>query len=182
VEAENPFEVPLLKVEWAKTQIQDLESRIKAFADSKPYKRVSQNHPKARNLIFQKIRFVKPVPRVIEIVIGQIVNCLREALDNAGYGIAVVSGKVKPLKCHFPFANDREALKNALGNFKDIPQEILALFCKFKPYKGGNDLLWALNRMCVAHKHKIGLAPVGLGIINVQDIRVTGGTVGLPCV
>lgn len=38
----------------------------------------------------------------------------------------------------------------------------------FKPYKGGNNALWALNELCNAPKHKmiypIGIGGVGLGL------------------
>jgi hypothetical protein len=36
-----------------------------------------------------------------------------------------------------------------------FPQEILSILMRFKPYKGGDDLLWALNRICAANKHRL---------------------------
>jgi len=59
-------------------------------------------------------------------------------------------------------------LNNAAGGCKDLPTEIRDLFRRFKPYKGGNDALWAMNELCNAPKHKM-LYPVVIG----------GGSVGL---
>ena len=52
-----------------------------------------------------------------------------------------------------------------------MPPEILALFRAFKPYKGGNDALWALNKLCNAKKH-CALIPFDIGRANVSITQV----------
>jgi hypothetical protein len=41
------------------------------------------------------------------------------------------------------------------GRCKNIPEQIYPFFRALQPYKGGNDLLWALNDVCVRDKHKL---------------------------
>jgi hypothetical protein len=57
-------------------------------------------------------------------------------------------------------------LNNLAGGSKDLPTEIRALFCEFKPYKGGNNTLWGLNELCNTPKHKM-LYPVAIGSGNI---------------
>ena len=70
--------------------------------------------------------------------------------------MAIAAGRVNPRHAYFPvYANVAEFDKSARGLCKDIPEEIFALFRALKPYKGGNDILWALNRIAISEKHKI---------------------------
>jgi hypothetical protein len=51
---------------------------------------------------------------------------------------------------------------HAKGACKDLPTEITALFVSFKPCKGGNNALWALNELANTPKHKM-LIPIVIG-------------------
>ena len=53
-------------------------------------------------------------------------------------------------------------LDNLAGGCKDLPVEIRALFAAFKPYKGGNNALWAMNELCNIPKHQM-LNPLAMG-------------------
>jgi hypothetical protein len=52
------------------------------------------------------------------------------------------------------------------GRFKDLPQEMISLFRSLQPFKGGNDLLWALNKLCVVNKHKMLAHVAVMGRLN----------------
>jgi hypothetical protein len=43
---------------------------------------------------------------------------------------------------------------------------------RFKPYKGGNDLLWALNGICNVNKHRM-LVPVVIRLERMTQIHAT---------
>ena len=53
------------------------------------------------------------------------------------------------------------------------------MFRSFNPYKGGNDLVWALNRLCNTSKHRL-LTPVGIasGGISVKHMTLSSGPTG----
>jgi hypothetical protein len=44
---------------------------------------------------------------------------------------------------------------NLMGRTKQLPEEIRALFRTLKPYRGGNNALWALNEIDNADKHAL---------------------------
>ncbi|MGA9754234.1 MAG: hypothetical protein WBV23_03740, partial [Desulfobaccales bacterium] len=71
--------------------------------------------------------------------------------------LAVTGGFVSPqFEAKFPFADNVPKFNGMLDRgFKNFSPEIVALAMGFKPYKGGDDLLWALNRICAANKHRL---------------------------
>jgi len=103
-------------------------------------------------------------------ILFDIASNLRAALDQAGYAATVASGNIKLEKTNFPFADSLANLNNNIDGprnvCRDLPPEITAIFRGFKPYKGGNDPLWALNKLCNTKKH-CALVPLQIGSATV---------------
>jgi hypothetical protein len=150
------------RLDRGKEHIVDLEREFQAFLDSKPYARVVEAHSNGTDQL-HKIKFTRPLPGSLADVAADAADNLRSALDQAAYAIAHATGKANP-QAFFPFAGSAAEFENALkGRCKDLPQDILTLFRTFQPYRGGNDLLWALNRICVTNKHRL-LVPIGISV------------------
>lgn len=168
------FESSRRKIARAKQHLIDLQREIGKFAQKEPYKRVVEPDSQHPDHQVHKIKLTEPLPVIIGDIAADMVQNLRNALDNAGYSVAAAGGRVNPKFAAFPFAGSIAQMANALGRSKDIPQEIQSLFVGFQPYRGGNDILWALNEMCVADKHKM-LIPIGTGIVRAKAaLRGTG--------
>ena len=77
-----------------------------------------------------------------------------------------------PKRTQFPIGDDLSGLNNLIGRnvSKDLPDEIVTLFRSFKPYKGGNDAIWALNKLANA-KHT-SLIPVAMAADAMLDVHV----------
>jgi len=130
----------------------------------------------------QKLKFTGPIPLEASSIVSDAANNLRDALDHACNAVAVASGKSDPRYAVFPFAGSSADLENAIrGRSKDLPDEILSLIRTFKPYKGGNEILVALNSVANANKHGM-LRPMArsTGVVNMQIERVSGGHFGIP--
>jgi hypothetical protein len=64
-----------------------------------------------------------------------------------------------PQACPFPFADKDYELERVIkGRCKNVPTEIIDLMQTFKPYRSGNDLLWALSKLSVVNRHQRLLA------------------------
>jgi hypothetical protein len=163
----DPFESSHRKIAWAEKRLTDLEGEIGDFTALNPYTRVVEPHPDQPGHVVHKIKLTKAVPEHFANIVGEVVDSLRSALDNAGYtvALAVAPPGTDPKNTAFPFARSAAQMANALGRSKDIPQQIQSLFCGFQPYLGGDDLLWSLNEICNTNKHKI-LIPIGNGVIR----------------
>ena len=161
----DPFDSSRRKIARAKEHLANLEGKVKEFVLSDPYARVVEPHPDKPEYFIHKIKLTKPLPSSFADIAGEMAQALRNALDNAGYAVAIASGCINPKFTAFPFAGSVAQMANTLGRSKDIPQQIQSLFCGFQPYPGGDDLLWALNEICVTDKHKM-LVPIGTAILR----------------
>jgi hypothetical protein len=154
----------------AKYHIGNLRAQIESFMQDKPWSQIIEDDFELGKQI-HKVRFGKVLAENLPNIVFDAANNLRSVLDQAGYAAAAASGVNKPKNSFFPVADDEAGLRHVIGRkrCKDLPPEILALFCGFKPYKGGNDAIWALNRLVNTKKHAL-LVPVGLA-----GFGITGG-------
>jgi hypothetical protein len=139
----------------AQYHINDFNSLIKGFIQSQPYTIFIDKECNSGKDT-HKLRFAERLPDILPCVLFDAVNNLRAALDQAGYAAARASGKVTPKKTNFPFADDSTALDNQIDRrhvCDDLPAEIVAYFRGLKPYEGGDNILWALNKLCNTKKH-----------------------------
>jgi hypothetical protein len=158
------FHSAKLRLSRAKEHLIDLNDRIKAFFDAKPYKLVVESDSNGW-IHAHKIKFTKPFPDDFAVVAADVVDNLRSALDQSWFAIAIISRVIKSSgKAYFPFADNASDFDSVLRRgCKNFPHDILTLLRTFKPYKGGNDLLWALNRICATNKHEM-LAPTSINV------------------
>ena len=155
----------------AKHHIQDVKSQVDAYIKSKPGTYAVEIDPDGFHKL-HKVRFIRP-PEIIANIVFDAANNLRATLDQAGYASAVAANSSSLKATKFPFAPD--AIKfgqNVIGGCKDLPPAIRTLFASFKSYKGGNDILWAMNELCNTSKH-LSLVPVSLKRGAMGWVKVT---------
>ncbi len=170
----DPFHSSKYKLMWAKNHIRDLERRINEFYKSEPCGIVVETDPNTSEEVY-KVKLIKPMPADLEGITGDAVDNLRSVLDQAGYAVSIGTRK----KTAFPFADSEAQLQNVINrSCKDLPKEIVDLMRSFKPYKGGNDLLWALNKICNANKHTV-IKPtaVAIGGVIINHLQFRGGLI-----
>ncbi|MGA2590105.1 MAG: hypothetical protein ABSH32_09335 [Bryobacteraceae bacterium] len=175
----DPFEGSRRKLARGEYHLEILKRDIDAFFKENPYERVIEPNPELPGYVDWKIRISKPVPEHLAETIGDVATNLRAALDHAVYAFAIAGGRTKPREAYFPISGSADAFEpNMKGRCRDVPQEIYPILRMFKPYKGGNDLLWALNEVCLRDKH-ILLMPIcngavvnkGKVVCNPADVR-----------
>jgi hypothetical protein len=151
---------------YAKTILRRFQRVHDRFFDTHPYIQLVEPHSDGVGRVC-KIKLTKDIPeRLTDHALGCIEH-LRSALDQAGYAAARVSGSSRLHRTSFPFGDSKTYVDRLnAGSCKDLPDEIFELFCSFKPYKGGNNSLWALNKFCNTNKHKL-IEPV---LSTVQSI------------
>ncbi len=157
------FDSPRRMLRRAKNHIEDLETRINVFAKEKPWTIVAEPEPDGVTHIW-KLRFTKVISDDLPNIIFDAANNMRATLDQMAFAIGQMHTRLdKPKAAKFPFGlTESDMLNNLAGGCKDLPSEIQDLFRGFKPYKGGNNSLWAMNELCNTPKHQI-LYPVIIG-------------------
>jgi hypothetical protein len=171
----DPLHHSRYSVEHAKRRILELEGEITVFNKTDPCARVLERDPNTAEFV-HKIKLVKPLPVALSGIAFDAVTNLRSALDQAGFAVAVAAGK-NGRAAHFPFGETlAEVRSRAKGGSKNIPKEIFDVMVSAKPYKGGNILLWALNKLCNTNKHEI-IIPMGMaagGVVMASGTSMKG--------
>ena len=154
----DPLESAKYMLARAKKHTLDLDRECGIYLDSNPFTRISETYLEAKKHV-QKVKLIKPLPVMLNGIAADAIGNLRAALDQCGYAVSIAAGG-KGKNTYFPFGDTADEVKSRkTGGSKEIPDEIFAVMESFKPYLGGDDLLWALNKLCNTNKHRI-LAPV----------------------
>jgi hypothetical protein len=154
----NIFTDSRIRLSQAKRHIIVLKREIGSFLDN--YKKracVIENDPSDSNYFLHKIKITESPAEEIVAYATDAIDNLRAALDLAWWNLAVTAGFISPnADGKFPFADNAMKFEGlARRGLIKFPQEILSVLMRFKPYKGGDDLLWALNRICATNKHRL---------------------------
>ena len=145
----DPFYSPKARLKRAKQHIATLHKRIEAFFKKHPYCVVVEKNADSTTDVY-KFKLTRRLPESCVHSASEAIEALRSALDQTGFAASVAAGNTNPKKAAFPIADDLAGLENNITGRKvcrDIPDKIVTLFRSFKPYKGGNDLIWGLNKL-----------------------------------
>ena len=154
---DDPFESPKLLIAGARDDIESLRVESQTFLDGCFGVPFSYEDPKTRDDVI-KYRIAQKIPGRLRVLASNVVNNLRHALDHAT-NIAAVELGGKP-RGYFPFAKNATDIDRVIADnctSKGIPVELVPLLKGFKPYVGGDDLLYALNRIVRPNKHQVVL-------------------------
>ncbi|MFN2576476.1 MAG: hypothetical protein ABR607_02170 [Pyrinomonadaceae bacterium] len=172
----DPFETSKECIAWAKDHITETERELRNFTKDRDAYAVIVDRDSDATYRLLKLVLRKPMPRALNGHVADTANNLRAALDKSICAVASLCG-LPTHTTYFPIAKTETEFDNALnGRCGKLPQDIRNLVRGFEPYKGGNDALWALNKLTGANKHGI-LKPIALANLNFQ---LSGEHTGLP--
>jgi hypothetical protein len=176
----DPFESSRRKLARAKDHLAELKREVLSFIQHDPCDILTEPHPDKPEHVVYKLCLTKQLPDGLSEITGDVVDNLRSALDHAMYAVSLASGCTKPLNAYFPFSRNATNFEaNLKGRCADVPQEIYPLLRTYEPYQGGSKLLWALNQVCIANKHKL-LVPIGASTFSVETVIEGTGFVSMP--
>lgn len=167
------------KIKRAKSHIDDLDSAVADFINSRPYDVVSEIDP---NNAFEVLSFcLKPVPTGIDCIAADAIHNLRAPLDKM---LTALADREAPESkrggrhpgVQFPTGVTKEAFERAVSSQKKHFSEPVTKWLEnTEAYVGGaHELLFALHDMDIDDKHYPLLVPVRLGTVAVQVGEVKG--------
>lgn len=129
------------------------------YINKQPYTIIREHDPETGLNLWKAKVVVQPDPQMACMVFDA-VNCFRSALDHAVFAaVQKIGGVADPDSTKFPFGDSyKEAEEQFEGRARRVPASIRDFLLDFKPYKGGNDLLWGFNKIRNSKIHRI-LAP-----------------------
>jgi len=151
---------PKLKIKRASEQARDISFIIQEAFTGDRYAVFCDVDPPTGNRSL-KIKLANPLPDSTPLIAAELIYHLRSALDQMTVELARANG-TDDKGVFFPFAGDAKEFYGVSTQRKIqklAPADISAINA-LQPYKGGNDVLWALGRLSNLDKH-IDLIPIG---------------------
>jgi hypothetical protein len=145
----------------ANHHVMDLTSTIEdTFTTDKPYA-YTVDFDQDSGAYSHRFTFSETFADDVGCLMFDAVNNLRSTLDQMTYAVVDKTvGDPDRRHTYFPFSDCEANFLSVKGRLKDnIPAEILTLYEQLKPYKGGNNILWAVNRMANVKKHALLIRP-----------------------
>lgn len=163
------------KIDRAKKHLEELQKEIDTFFKLQPYKISTKRDPETKRHIYY-LTDVMNVPDKIALISGDVIQNLRSALDHLAYDLFVQENKgaLSAKHIYFPIEKDLPSYEREKERkTKGISSEKLKLIDSIKPYKGGNNTLWALATLNNIDKHRL-LITVGstFGSVDIGTLMV----------
>jgi hypothetical protein len=147
------FESPLLLIGAAKENFNRFAIACDTFVRNAKYDIFMEQ---VRDEVVVKARLKNDkFPGHIRVIASSILNDMRHALDQAVCDGAIMLGATDAKNTYFPFAKDYADFNIQLkAKCKKVRPDLLEFIKNFKPYLGGDDFLWAFNRITGKNKHQ----------------------------
>jgi hypothetical protein len=147
----------------ARKHIRDLDRAMNLWVQKNPYAVITEPDPDGAHEQ-HKIKLKRPPPVLFNHITADALYNLRAALDHAAFAIARTQTDTGLDKVYFPICRNAKSFKEAMKEGEHFfPPTIWAFIDALKPYRGGNELLWTLNKVCNINKHRevteIGINP-----------------------
>jgi hypothetical protein len=164
-------------LEWTNTRIDKLRTDVTDYVGSSFQGITEKNSWTGQTIL--RVTNTKPLPPQIKLETGSVAHELRATLDRLACTLAIRHDKNGSTNgVYFPISKD-SAIFASDGKRKirklspDDRQRIEAI----NPYKGGNDLLFALHTVDLASKHiRLTSTASSIGTIGIGPGSLAGGT------
>jgi hypothetical protein len=148
-----------LKIERAKKHLRDLETTLEGFGKTDPYAVVVEDNPESGYREHKVIRAEAP-PACLALICGDVIHNLRSALDHLIRQLIIANPRsgIDPdnVRSEFPVGATKANYESRrAGNTNGISKTALRVLDGLKPYKGGNDALWAIHYLDIVDKHRL---------------------------
>jgi hypothetical protein len=144
-------------VDWAASQFPDFKKRLDAWLNDNVYLAIREQPPNVPNNVVVAAEKTS-LPLKFQVEAGAYINAIRSSLDIVSATLANRHCQALIDDAYFPVASSEKAF--ASGNYKGhkliraLPAKERETIESLKPYKGGNDLLYALHHLDIVRKHQ----------------------------
>lgn len=169
-----PMESPRYQLARAREKFQDIQATLAKYAETRPFALVTEESP-STGMRKTVLRRVKNTPIYVAAAVNDAFEPLRKALDQVGYAVAKAAD-MRGKNCAFPFGDtEKEVRGRFTGVSRELPQEIFESMVSFRPYKNGDQQLWALNEIANTSKHRITMTfPGSVSGASLKNVSMSG--------
>jgi len=170
----DTFSDSRLRLQWAEEEFADFQRCARIYFKRTPRTVFIEPDPDGVHERY-KFKLGKPFPSSLTKRTVHTIENLRAALELTAIAVArLVHLPVEDV--HFPFCKTAADFKSRVGSCcKGFPDEITRLFDSFEPYGSADNLLFAINELCNASKHRIIVPTPSVVGVNLPYIEMIGG-------
>ena len=159
----EPLVAAFGKIEWAVTQIEQLNADVNAFFAENTYEIIPNIEPNGASLQpieVWRFSLKREIPARIYAQVSAILGSIREPLDQMVSAVCCHRNKSE-VGIGFVFAETREKLNDALLKSQKIPKDVREMIEESEPFfDGKGHLLAVLHYLKNPDKHRSGLVPI----------------------
>jgi hypothetical protein len=140
--------------------LQGLRAELRAFHATEPFQVGTKRELTSRRLTYYLTRATQP-PTSVSLLAGEVLQALRSALDHLAYHLVQIGTRTPgPFKhVYFPICPDADRYQaDKRKKTEGMRPDALTAIDACKPYRGGNDILWRLDRLNNVDKHRLLIA------------------------
>lgn len=172
--ASKAFSDSRLRIRWAQESLAHFEQSAKRYFQRTPIERIIDSDPDGIHE-HHKIKLLKTFPSSLTKNAIATVENLRSALDLTATAVSRLA-KLPAHEVHFPFCKNASDFKSRINSAcKGLPKQITDLWETYEPFGTANNLVFAINELCNASKHRIIVPVANKAGINFPFIEVMGG-------
>ncbi|MGB8115211.1 MAG: hypothetical protein WCF22_15630 [Candidatus Sulfotelmatobacter sp.] len=167
-----------LRLQWAQEEFTDFQRGARIYFKRTPRLPFIEPDPDGIHE-HHKLKLGKPLPGGLAKRTVHTIENLRAALELTAIAIARLTRPIgAPVDdVHFPFCKTANDFKSRIGSCcKGFPEKITDLFGSFEPYGATDNLLFAINELCNASKHRIIVPNPSVAGVRLPYIEMIGGT------
>lgn len=155
------------RAEWAEEKVKRLGDLVETFVQSDAC--VVRGKREADQSVSISVFQAIPIPSEINRLLSEFLFHARSSLEHLVASFALQNGFESLNDVGFPFADSAEKLRSGrpLRMVQGLSERARSFIYAQKPYLGGNDTLWAINRAHNLDKHRnlLAIAPDLQGIL-----------------
>lgn len=175
--SKTPCETVLIKYDWAKQHIKNLESAVDRFRQANANAIGRKYDFEAGEVIFY-VAYAPVVPDDLRLMLGDALHNLRSTLDHLA--CALVSAADPTNDCShtsFPIFDTAEAYQStSRSKVPGLRQPLYQILDAIQPYSNGlGHNLWKLHRLDIVDKHRLLLSIAAVPVANSRNPDIKGG-------
>lgn len=155
----------LVKYEWAKNHIDNLEVAVEDFRGSHPHT-ISHTQNVDRDEVTFFVSKVADIPDSLALMLGDAIHNLRGTLDHLASALVSAAGGTPDKYTSFPIFDTYDAYKNlSRDRLKGVGKYCFDVIDNIQPYKGAwGSWAWQLHQLDVVNKHRLLLTVTTMAI------------------
>ncbi len=177
------LEGPRAKIDRAREHTALLDSEVRAFLQTNPYRSVHEVDANNGDDIW-RVQVDREPPMRLSVIVGDVIHNLSSCLNHLVWQLALITTDRPYRRAEFPIYETRDSFEQqGCGKIRDVPYPAQKIIESIQPYHGDDERVWPflqlklIRELSNTDKHRIVLIPCpSVSAFSVPATSYTGLT------